>query len=84
MKIQTEFDMNKNQSFLLILKKFGLQAGAELGQHPTLPPGLTSKLLKDTLTRVESFVARALQHIRLVGLRTLASDPPLKSLRIPK
>jgi hypothetical protein len=42
--------------------------GAELGQHPTLPPGLTSKLLKDTFARMKSFVGCALQHIRLSGL----------------
>ena len=51
-----------------MLQKLGLQIGAELGQHPTLPPGLTSKLLKDTFARIKSFVGRALQHIRLSGL----------------
>jgi hypothetical protein len=65
------FAMNKNQSFNLTLDCFrgiGLQIGAELGQHPTLPLGLTSKLLKDTFVRIKSFVGRALQHIRLSGL----------------
>jgi hypothetical protein len=56
--------MNKNKLSLLILQKSGLQTGAEFGQHPTLPPGLTSKLLKGTLTRVKLIVARALKHIR--------------------
>ncbi len=51
-----------------MLQKLGLQNGAELGQHPTLPPGPTSKLLKGTFARIKSFVGRALQHIRLSGL----------------
>ncbi len=52
----------------MMLQKFGLQTGAELGQHLALPPGLTSKLLKDTFARIKSFVGRAFQHIRLSGL----------------
>ena len=51
-----------------MLQELGLQIGAELGQHPTLPPGLTSKLLKDTFARIKLFVGCALQHIRLGGL----------------
>jgi hypothetical protein len=27
--------MNKNQFFLVMLQKFGLQTGAEFAQHPT-------------------------------------------------
>ncbi len=67
--LHTGFAMNKNQSFnSCLLQRFGLQTGAEFGQHPTLPPGLTSKLLKGTFTRIKSSVGSALQHIRLSGL----------------
>ncbi len=51
-----------------MLQKLGLQIGAELGQHPTLPPDLTSKLLEDTFARIKPFVGCALEHIRLSGL----------------
>ena len=54
-------------NLILMLQELGLQIGAELGQHPTLPLGLTSKLLKDTFARIKSFVGCALQHIRLSG-----------------
>ncbi len=61
--------VNKNQSFTLdCFRGIGLQTGAELGQHPTVPPGLTSKLLKDTFARIKSCVGCALQHMRLSGL----------------
>jgi hypothetical protein len=52
-------DLFKRASIDLALDASGALAckfGAELGQHPTLPPGLTSKLLKETFARIKSFV----------------------------